>query len=749
MIFSAFALRALRGVFLPFCCFFLAWPSAGQDGAGDSPTHRPKVGLVLSGGGARGVAHVGVLKALEELRVPVDYIAGTSMGAIVGGLYASGMSPEEIERFFASANWQDLLSDSPPRTAQTFRDRERQFALNQDYQISVSSSGVQLPVGIISGQKLTANLRQLLFPVREVTDFDRLPIPFRCVATDIETGGKTVLGAGDLALAIRASMAVPAVFSPVRINDRLLVDGGVASNLPIDTVRAMGAEIVIAVDVRAELLDQSQLKSAVGIYGQMFDILIQRETLEQVKTLRGRDVYIRLPLPGATSAGFAGSVANIPPGYHGTIQHTAALRGLAVGSGRFRAFLAEQRLARDETIAVQFLKIRSKDRDLVQRLREPILMQPGETLDFARLEREVAGRRALGAFSIGDVAVVQENGKWGLQITAAERTAGPNYFNFGFDFGYSSTEESDANLLLSYRMTELNSLGAEWETRVSIGDRARLFSEFFQPVDPQRIFFVAPHLAYRGDFISGRSGAGERVRFQLHEIAVGLDAGVRLGNVGEARVGYAAGLGKVGRPVGFDEGGGYELGYAHAELTLDTLDAPAFPTTGYYASGDVRLSREELGATDDYTRFEGQIFKPISFGENTVVPRVTAGLNLSSERLPIYEQFPLGGFLSLSGLARGDLYDENAFLAELIYYRRVAKLAAGLGGALYAGFSVEAGSAWGERSEFDDVTYAGSIFLGTRTILGPLYLGVGATMEGNAAVYLELGQVFRRDKLER
>ncbi len=708
-------------------------------GAQDETPPRPRVGLVLSGGGARGVAHVGVLRALEDLRIPIDSIAGTSMGAIVGGLYASGMSPDEIERFFQSANWRDLLSDSPPRTAQTFRDRERPFDLNQSYQLGVSASGLQLPTGVLAGRKLMANLRRLLFPVRGIEDFDRLPIPFRAVATDIETGEKVVLGSGDLATAIRASMAVPGVFSPIEREGKLLVDGGIASNLPIETARAMGADIIIAVDVRADLLAQADLKSAFAIGNQMFDILISRESQRQVATLGGRDVYIRLPLPGAGSSDFAGSAKNIAPGYAGAMSEAAALRGLAAPA-RFSSYLASQRVPRDEEIVVRFLRIRNKDAVSTQKLDDPIIMAPGETLDFARLEREIASRRAAGGFNIGETRIVQEEGEYGLELAAAEQTSGPNYLNFGFDFAFSTTDQTDANLLLSYRMTELNSLGAEWETFLSIGDRTRLRSELIQPLDSARLFFAAPRFVYRGDFIDGRNGAGERIRFGLRESEIGLDLGLRLGTIGEARLGYARGLGKVARATGFDGGRAYDLGYAHAQMTIDTLDTAFFPSRGLFATGDLRISREALGASDDYTRFEGQAYAPISWGVNTLVPRVSAGLNLQGGPLPIYEQFPLGGFLSLSGLARGERYDENSLLGELVYYRQIATLI--LGQSIFAGASVEAGTVWGTHDDFGDMTIAGSIFLGSRTLIGPVQIGVGATDDGNAAVYLQFGRLF-------
>lgn len=702
---------------------------------------RPKIGLVLSGGGARGVAHIGVLKALEELRVPIDYIAGTSMGAVVGGLYASGMSPEEIEAFFRSTDWQDVLRDAPPRTAETFRERSRVYDLNQDFQVGVSASGVRLPAGVIAGEKLIANLRKLLLPVKGV-DFDRLPIPYRAVATDIETGEKVVLGSGDLAMAIRASMSVPGVFAPVTVNGRLLVDGGISSNLPIDTVRELGADLVIAADVRPELRAQGQLQSPLAIGNQMLDILIQRETIAQVKRLSDRDVYIRLPLPGASSTNFAGSAENIEPGFAGAMDRAEALRRLAVTPETFDRYLAAQRIRRTEQTRIAFIEIKSGGKVTIRELRDPMVIGPGDPIDFVRLEHELAWQRARGGFQVRDVQIISRDGRYGLAVEAAPPPGGPNYLNFGFEAAGSTSDETDANLLLSYRMTELNTLGAEWQTVLSLGDTTRILSEWYQPVESSRTFFVAPHALYLGEFVDGRDGAGDRIRFQQRRGELGLDVGMRVGIAGEWRVGYAVGIGRVGQTVGFSEARGFDIGYAHTGFTWDSLDDPAFPAKGLFVSSDIALSREELGASDDYVRFEGQAFAPLTVSENTLVPRVAVGLALDGNGLPVYEQFPLGGLFNVSGMATGELFDENAFLAELIFYRRLGTLVPGVGGALYGGFSVEAGSVWGNRREFSDFTYAGSVFLGTRTVLGPTVLGVGATTDGNVAVYLQLGNLF-------
>ena len=282
--------------------------------AGQAYADRPRVGLVLGGGGARGAAHIGVLRELERHRVPVDAIAGTSMGAIVGGLYATGMSVDELQNVVETLDWADTMSDTPPRKDLSFRRKQddAQFPINLE--LGLRGSELLLPMGVIQGQELDLLLRKLTIGVSRISDFDALPIPFRAVASDIERGEAVILEAGDLAQAIRASMAVPGALAPVRIGDRLLVDGGLVGNLPIDVARAMGVDVVIAVDVEFPLYSADDLDSALAISEQMLTILIHKETKRQIDTLGNDDVLIRPELGTFASSDFGHIADTLEPG---------------------------------------------------------------------------------------------------------------------------------------------------------------------------------------------------------------------------------------------------------------------------------------------------------------------------------------------------------------------------------------------------------------------------------------------------
>ncbi|MGH8149031.1 MAG: patatin-like phospholipase family protein, partial [Steroidobacteraceae bacterium] len=294
------------------------------------PHHRLRIGLVLSGGGARGAAHIGVLEMLAKMRIPIDAIAGTSMGAVVGGLYASGLSPAEIKSMMDSVNWNDAFSDEPPRKDLSFRRKEERLQFPMKLPLGLRGGKLRLPRGLLEGETLTRILRRLTLPVAEITNFDDLPTPFRAVATDLTTGEPVVMRAGDLATAMRASVSAPGVFSPVERDGRLLVDGGISENLPIDVAREMHVDVLIVVDVGFPLYPRNRLVSPAVISDQMLAILIRRESERQLATLAPRDVLITPNLGDASSFDFSIIKRAIGAGEQAAQAAAPRLRALAL-----------------------------------------------------------------------------------------------------------------------------------------------------------------------------------------------------------------------------------------------------------------------------------------------------------------------------------------------------------------------------------------------------------------------------------
>lgn len=254
----------------------------------EKPKNDIKVGLVLSGGGAKGLAHIGVLKTLDSLGVNIDYIAGTSMGAIIGSLYASGYSGKQLDSIFNSLNFDDLINDNIPRAAKTFYEKEQ----SEKYAITLpfNKFKVSLPKAISKGQNVFNLLSKLTLHVSDINDFSKLPIPFFCVATDAETGQSVILDKGNLAQSVRASGALPSLFQPVYINNRMLIDGGVTDNYPINKLKEKGVDLIIGVDVQDDLLSRKEIKSAP-------DILLQINNYRTIRDMKVKskltDIYIK------------------------------------------------------------------------------------------------------------------------------------------------------------------------------------------------------------------------------------------------------------------------------------------------------------------------------------------------------------------------------------------------------------------------------------------------------------------------
>src|SRR5262245_28862765 len=358
--------------------------------ADEAAAPRPKIGLALSGGGARGAAHVGVLRVLEEQHIPVDYIAGTSMGAVIGGLYAAGVSVDVLEHMLSEVDWTDQSNDRIRREDRSFRRKRDDDLYLVRAAPGISDKGeVRFPTGLVQGQKFDLLLRSFTTAVGQVHDFDQLRIPFRAVAADIVTGEEVALGEGDLATAIRASMAIPAVLSPVEIDGRLLVDGGVAANLPIDVVRKMGADVVIAVDVTTALSSREQLTSVLAIADQLTTLLTRRNSEAQIATLKPKDFYIAPDLTGITYADFSRAHDALDLGERATRAQSSALSALALPDEEYQVYAKARRRERAPLPTIDFVRIDNQSRLSDSVLASRLNVKVGEPLDAVSLRKDI------------------------------------------------------------------------------------------------------------------------------------------------------------------------------------------------------------------------------------------------------------------------------------------------------------------------------------------------------------------------
>ncbi|MEO1575336.1 MAG: patatin-like phospholipase family protein, partial [Pseudomonadota bacterium] len=481
--------------FLATACLVL-WsvlPSAAAAPC-DVDEDRPSVGLALSGGGARGAAHVGVLKVLEEMNIPVDCIAGTSMGAIVGGLYAGGQRAEDLQAVIESVDWGDAFRDDPPRDQLSFRRKQDDYDFLADYELGLRGGKIQLPLGVIQGQKLTLLLRRLNTRTRHVRDFDELPIPFRAVATDAVTGGTVILGRGDLSMAQRASMAAPGVFAPAVVDDRVLIDGGISNNLPINVVRAMGADIVIAVDISAPLLAREDLNSAIALSNQALTILVRREAVRQLGTLTPRDVAIVPDLGSFSSADFSNLTDAIRMGYETADGKREELARLASDEADYVHWRSAHS-AREDAGQPRIRSVTLKDDSRMSRdtLSTLLTLREGDPYDPEVLEDDIARLYGLNIFEAVDYDVSGDRDV-DIVIRTRQKSWGPNFLNFGLSLVDDFERSSLYSLGVRYTRTQVNPLGGEWRLDFQFGSNPLLNTEFYQPISRTSRVFVAPRI---------------------------------------------------------------------------------------------------------------------------------------------------------------------------------------------------------------------------------------------------------------
>jgi NTE family protein len=710
---------------------------------------RPRIGLVLSGGGARGTAHIGVLKVLDELHVPVDVIAGTSMGAVVGGLYASGLSGKDIEQLLTTVDWQDAFRDRPRRTDLAFRRKRDDEDFLVNVPIGVSGKRLLIPTGLVSGQKLTQLLRHATLPVAGITDFDELPTRLRVVATDLETGAAVIMKSGDLTTAMRASMSAPGVFSPVQREGRLLVDGGLVKNLPIDVAREMGVDVLIVVDAGVGLRERGQLTSLASVSNQALAIMVRRDADMQRATLTSRDILLQPQMDDLSSYDFKVVDRAIEAGTQAAGDARSALEQLRLDDVTYAAYVARRNSHAPAAPVVRFVRADAESQPYADTVQQVFADQVGKPLDAAALEQRVTNLYGRGTFETLDYRVATDPGLGnGLEIHALRNSWGPNYLRLGLslqdDFAGNTAFNAAARLIF----TELGTTGAEWLWDLQVGAAPRLGTEYLLPLSIRSRYFIAPHLQLEAHNIPQLApGTEDQVgEYRVRSLDYGLDAGRELGNWGEVRGGLLRTEGSTRVRLGdfTVPDARFSVYAAFARFAYDTLDSANFPHRGQSFQLEWRVERDShVGPGSDLMTLDWR--GAWSRGKNTLVGWVSGGSTVSGSENNTRSFFPLGGFLNLSGLRAQSLAGPHYGVVRAIYLRKVGSGGEGvLNVPAYAGLSLEAGNVWSSRDSiaFGSTRKDAALFFGADTYLGPAYLAVGHDDRGRTAFYLFLGRSF-------
>ncbi|TOQ36109.1 patatin-like phospholipase family protein [Vibrio parahaemolyticus] len=751
--------------------FLIATPSVAQVKNEDTPT-RPKVAVVLAGGGAKGAAHIGVLKALEEMHIPVDIITGTSMGAYVGGLYATGMSADEIESFIYSVDWNSGYRDRVDRSQRRVRDKEYEDRYQITTDLGLRFGEVRAPTGVVQGQNMLRVLRETTGNLGRFESFDELAIPYRSVATDILELDEVVIGNGYLVDAMMASMSVPGALPPYKLNGHMLVDGGVVNNMPVDVARAMGADVVIAVDISTDYKTEDDFTGLFTVADQLSNYLVRRSTQQQVETLQEQDVYIRPNVGQMETVEFDKMPWAFQSGYDITKEMESKLAGLRLSNAEYQKYIDHKQEVRkklvygDDRVVDEIVIVNNthySDVLLTNRLE----LETGRKIETAEIEKAVENLYALDRFELITYHFEEVDGSNLLVFDVNEKSWGPNYLNFRFFLEDDFDTDSQYGIGMSTNFTNLNSHGAEMALNVEMGTDKLIEAELYSPVLSSQEFFVAGKVAYSSegrnlpvsDDDSSLSSVNDFLPVSYTEFVSEIAIGIQPMLWQELRLGgrYSSGsielstLASVGN-LDFERRGLF------ANYRLDTLDDFAFPTRGllvdleYLVSHDT--SPEEIGQSKPKDIVEDTVYEidarfkgAMSYQRHTLVGQAEYSFVQSKNSSITLDPRELGGFLHLSGIPRNSLIGQNLFFSSLVYRYKWFDNDFGLFEApVYVGASLEHGGTWSDNDlKLNEAPLynAASIFFGVDSPIGPIMLAYGRTEQDMEAVYLIVGTSFK------
>jgi NTE family protein len=718
--------------------------AASQQSAESTDTQplAPRIGLVLSGGGARGVAHIGVLKVLEEMRIPISCVTGTSMGSIIGGTYAVGTSPHRLEELVLAADWDELFRDNPPRTELSIRRKSDDFKTLFAPEFGLKDGRLTLPKGVIAGVSLEAFFRELAQPAISVSDFRKLPIPFAAMATDLENGDSIVIDHGSVAQAMRASMSVPGAIAPVEIDGRILVDGGIANNLPIDEARKLCADVIIAVNIATPPLKRDELDSALAVTLQLVNFLGKQTVDRQLKSMGPGDVLLEPDLGSISATSFARSKDAIRAGEEATRKLASSLSRYSIAAGEYAQFRARQTARSTGLGSVDEIRIEGLQKTNPQVVRELVESKTGESLTERQIDQDLRRIYGRGDYESVSYRILGDEGPRTLVITPKEKLWGPDYLRFGIGLESDFQGDNSFNVLAQYRRTWINRLGGELLIEGQVGQDTHLYSEWYQPLHAAGTWFGSAYGVVGQTTRNVFNGDDQIADYLIGSVRGGIDLGANMGTIGTVRFGpqwtRVNARVDVGDPVlpsvrQLTAGG-------RVALVIDQFDTAWFPRAGYGATASYYGATTALGSALDYQKIQAAGTYVTSWGANTLNLHAAAGTDFGTG-MPAYETFALGGPLRLSGFRIDQFSGREFAFGRAMYYRRILALPDILGSGIYAGASAEVGRI---RDRVDSIPtpgtlYSGSLFFGAQTFAGPGYLGVGFGNNGAFSLYLLLG----------
>jgi len=706
---------------------------------GTTQANRPRIGLVLGGGGARGAAHIGVLEVLDRLRVPVDCVAGTSMGALMAGAWVAGRSPSQLAAAMAQADWNDMFQDTPDHREIDFHNKEVMRRFLPGSETGIQAGGAVTPPGVVLGQKIKLFLNGVVHADSGEQLIEKLPIPLSIIATDIGTGERVVYRDGSLTNAMRASMSVPGLIAPLAYRGRKVVDGGLVDNLPVREVRERcGATVVIAIDVGSQPLPADQVTGLLGVTAQMVTLLTEQNVQASRASLTPSDIYIRPDLGDITSADFARHADAAARGRAAAQAHASRLAPLGVDEAQY----AQWRLSMSSGPAVavrieevQVVGLKHSDEQLVRR---HIEQQPGQPLDTVALNRDLMRAFGDGYYEQMDYSVDRVGSRNVLRVMPVEKSWGPDYFRMGVQLEDNLSQGSSYQLRFGYQKTWLNDRGGELLFTGELGSRTGAAADYYQPLSAGNRLFGAVAASVNRErvdyfYLDQRIAAYRTTRTNL-DVAAGID----LPRLGQLRAGWRLTRASNHLDTGLDIFSLAPKRNASGLLLradMDQFDRLHFPRSGWSMNASWFVAP---GA--DYSREQLDLRAAWPLGEHVLGARLSW---TGSERgtLPLQDAARLGGFLNLTGYAAGQFIGDDVAYGHVRLERIIGRLPLGLRGDMRVGVALEAGKLAHPLTVQQSTGWLGSlaVYLGGETPIGPAYVGVGRGSAGATNLYLFIG----------
>ena len=738
--------RTMRAIQISL--LILAWPALAfaqenppQSSASPSQRPRAKIGIALEGGGALGLAHIGVLQWFEEHHVPVDYISGTSMGGLVGGLYATGKSPQELQEIVAQQNWDLIIGGKTAYEDLSYRRKED----DRDYPTFIQlglKKGVLLPAGLNAGHQISLLIDRETLPYANLKSFDELPIPYRCVATDLVSGKEVVFKDGSLPQAMRATMSIPGLFNPVRIGDQVLVDGGLIGNLPTDVVRAMGADVVIAIHLEIAPAKPEEIQSLFSVLGRSVDVIVREN---EIRGLSGADLVVNVDLHDYTSLEYEKSKAIIEKGRTAAQEKTRVLQPFALNDADWREYLqARDARRRVSIVTPQFVRVAGTNPDAARHIEAFLQPLIGQPLDTKTLDGLLTRLTGIGKFDAVGYTEIQDGSRTGLLVQVHEKSYAPPLLQFAYEVDGSET--ADVTYTLAARLTLMDVAGyrSEWRTDALFGNTYGISSELYKPLTSTTKWFVAPHASENYTQFKIYRRDDPLVIYGRNDAVGGVDLGYGFNRFAEIRFGYEVGdldeRLRLGQPQFATTSG--RTGSAKMHFLLDHSDDPIIPRRGYTAETTFHWYDTSPGAPQGFPTLEGQVqyFLPITAPASLFIT-AQGGTTFKSREVGPIPQFFLGGPLRLGAYGTNELFGNQYYLYRFGYLHDLFTLPPFLGKKIYAIGSYEFAKMYGFSREtgFPNDVNVGVL---AETAFGPLVIGGSYGDSGHRKVYFQLGRVF-------